>query len=164
VLKRSNKVLDSVLTSRSGVNAETLETAYKAGQPGNYKACPGGMQAMPQLRFSIRYDLRKVLPGGWSGTAPIQLASGNAYSSHGDFINGWTEEGGKGLVEATTQKAKYISVSGSLGNDGDKPTCKATDADPSHGTSDYAQSIAAMSKRSIPALGWVSRNRLARSI
>ena len=58
---------------------------------------------MPQLRFSIRYDLRSVLPKGWSGTAPIQLASGNAYSSHGDFINGWTEEGGKGLVEATAE-------------------------------------------------------------
>jgi hypothetical protein len=59
------------------------------------------MKSMPQLRFSIRYDLRSVLPKGWSGTAPIQLASGNAYSSHGDFINGWTEEGGKGLVEGT---------------------------------------------------------------
>ena len=153
-----------MLTTLAGVNTETLETGYKAGQPGNYKACPEGMKAMPQLRFSIRYDLRKVVPGGWSGTAPIKLASGNAYSSHGDFINGWTEEGGKGLVEATKEKMHYLSVNGSLGKDGDKPTCKAVDADPAHGTSDYAQSVAVMSKRSVPALGWTSRDRFARSI
>jgi len=160
---RSDGLPEHMLTIQTGVNTETLETGYKAGQPGNYKACPAGMQAMPQLRFSIRYDLRKALPNGWSGTAPIKLASGNAYSSHGDFINGWTVEGGKGLVEATTQKAKYISVNGALGSDGQKPTCKPADADPSHGTSDYAQSVAAMSKRSVPALGWNSRNRFARS-
>ncbi|KAF2811118.1 uncharacterized protein BDZ99DRAFT_562056 [Mytilinidion resinicola] len=39
------------------VNTDTLETAYKAGQPGNCKACLAGMKAMPQLRFSILYDL-----------------------------------------------------------------------------------------------------------
>lgn len=154
---------DTTLTECSGVNTETLETGYKAGQPGNYKACPTGMKAMPQLRFSIRYDLRKVVPNGWSGTAPVKLASGNAYSSHGDFINGWTEEGGKGLMEATKEKAHFLSVNGSLGDDGTKPTCKATDADPSNGTSDYAESVAAMSKRSVPALGWTSRSRMARN-
>jgi uncharacterized alpha/beta hydrolase family protein len=104
------------------------------------------MKAMPQLRFSIRYDLRSVLP------------------------NGWTEEGGKGLVAATAQKQKYISVNGDLGKDGDKPTCKATDADPKNGTGDYAQSVAAMNyaalhklKREVPAIGWTSRSRMARS-
>lgn len=152
-----------LLTSAPGVNTDTLETGYKTGTPGRYGACPSGMKSMPQLRFSIRYDLRGVLPNGWTGTAPIQLASGNAYSSHGDFINGWTEEGGKGLVEATAEKQKYISVNGGLGKDGDKPGCKATDADPANGTSDYAQSVAAMSKRSVPALGWTSRSRMARS-
>jgi hypothetical protein len=153
-----------------GVNTDTLETGYKSGSPGRYGTCPTGMEAMPQLRFSIRYDLRSVLPNGWTGTAPIQLASGNAYSSHGDFINGWTEEGGKGLVEATAQKQKYISVNGSLGKDGDKPTCKASDADPKNGTGDYAQSVAAMNyaalhklKREVPAVGWSSRSRMARS-
>lgn len=152
-----------LLTCATGVNTESLETAYKAGSPGNYHACPEGMKAMPQLRFSIRYDLRKVLPDGWSGTAPVQLASGNAYSSHGDFINGWTEEGGRGLVDATAEKQKYISVVGALGGDGDKMACTATDADPANGTSDYAESVAVMSKRSVPAVGWSSRNRLALS-
>jgi hypothetical protein len=123
-----------------------------------------GMKAMPQLRFSIRYDLRKVLPDGWSGSAPIKLASGNAWSSHGDVINGWTEEGGKALVEATKEKHKFIPINGRLGNNGDKMSCEATDADPSHGTSDYADSISAMSKRSAPAIGWASRSRLARNI
>jgi hypothetical protein len=91
--------LELPLTAETGVNTETLETGYKADIPGNYKACPEGMKAMPQLRFSIRYDLRKVFPNGWTGTAPIKLASGNAYSSHGNFINGWTEESGRGLLQ-----------------------------------------------------------------
>jgi hypothetical protein len=154
----------------TGVNPSTLETAYKSGSPGRYGSCPSGMKSMPQLRFSIRYDLRSVLPKGWTGVAPLQLASGNAYSSHGDFINGWTEEGGKGLVAATAQKQKYISVNGALGGDGDKMACKATDADPKNGTGDYAQSVAAMNyaalhkmKREVPAIGWSSRSRMARS-
>ncbi|PNH34421.1 hypothetical protein VD0004_g9060 [Verticillium dahliae] len=38
-----------------------------------------GMKSMPQLRFSIRYNLRKVLPNGWSGAAaPFKLSCGPA--------------------------------------------------------------------------------------
>lgn len=117
---------------------------------------------MPQLRFSIRYDIRKALPNGWSGTAPIQLASGSAYSSHGDFINGWTKDGAVSLVEATKDKSHFVDVSGILGNTAS--TCKTADADPEHGTSDYAESVSLMGKRSVPAVGWSSRNRIARSI
>jgi len=120
------------------------------------------MKAMPQLRFSIRYDLRKSLPNGWSGTAPIQLASGTAYSSHGDFINGWTEDGGKGLVDATAEKQKYISVNGDLGKDGDKMACKATDADPANGTGNFAESVMTMWMRSVSVVGWTSRSRMMR--
>ncbi|KAF2490446.1 hypothetical protein BU16DRAFT_153240 [Lophium mytilinum] len=156
--------LQQLLYFPNCVNTDTLETAYKAGQPGNYKACPAGMKAMPQLRFSVRYDLRKVLPNGWSGTAPVQLACGSAYCSHGDFINGWTEDAAQNMVEATSSKNKFAAVDGSLGSDGEKPTCKSADADPDHGTSDYAESVAAMGKRSVPAVGWVSRNRLVRSL
>ncbi|KAI7543075.1 hypothetical protein KC331_g7603 [Hortaea werneckii] len=156
--------LQQLLYFPNCVNTDTLETAYKDGKPGSYHDCPSGMQAMPQLRFSIRYEMRDVLSDGWSGTAPLKLASGNAYSSHGDFINGWTTEGGQGLVDATSEKHDYISVNGALGNDGDEMSCEATDADPNHGTSDYAESVAAMSKRSVPAFGWNSRNRLARYV
>ncbi|KAK5164046.1 uncharacterized protein LTR77_010137 [Saxophila tyrrhenica] len=144
------------------VNTETLETAYKDGEPGSYHDCPAGMQAMPQLRFSIRYDLREVVSGGWSGTAPVKLASGNAYSSHGDFINGWTKEGNANLVLAMQSKDSYISVNGDRGNDGDTMDCEAVDAEPDMGTSDYAESVSMMSKRSVPALGWSSKSRFAR--
>lgn len=67
------------------VNVDTLETEYKSSSYGTTNYCPEGYNSMPQLRFSIRYDLRDVLPDGWSGTAPFKLASGNAYSSHGDL-------------------------------------------------------------------------------
>jgi hypothetical protein len=154
--------LQTLLYFPNCVNPDTLETAYKAGRPGNYKACPSGMKSMPQLRFSIRYDLRKALPNGWSGTAPLQLACGNAFCSHGDFINGWTEDAAENMVATTASKNKYSAVNGALGNDGEKPTCKSADADPEHGTSDYAESVAAMSKRSVPEMGWTSRNRLMR--
>ena len=155
---------DRILTDCAGVNTETLETGYKAGQPGNYKACPAGMKAMPQLRFSIRYDLRKVLPNGWSGTAPIKLASGNAYSSHGDFINGWVPEAAENMVGTTSEKQHFAPVNGPLGNYDAGSTCKSADADPSHGTSNYAESVAAMAKRSVGAWGWETRSRLARLV
>ncbi|KAF2022175.1 secreted protein [Aaosphaeria arxii CBS 175.79] len=158
-----NTHLQQLLYFPNCVNEQTLETAYKAGQPGNYKACPAGMKAMPQLRFSIRYDLRKVLPNGWSGTAPIQLACGNAFCSHGDFINGWTEESAKNMVATTTTKHSFQAVEGSLGKNGAKPTCKSADAEPDKGTSDFAESVSLMSKRSVPAMGWISRNRFARA-
>jgi hypothetical protein len=158
-----NTHLQQLLYFPNCVNTDTLETGYKAGRPGNYKACPTGMKAMPQLRFSIRYDLRKALPNGWSGTAPLQLACGNAFCSHGDFINGWTEDAALNMVEATATKHKFVAVDGSLGTSGQKPTCTSADADADHGTSDFEESVAALSKRSVPAVGWTSRSRQLRS-
>lgn len=144
------------------VNTDTLETAYKDKRGGS---CPDGYKSMPQLRFSIRYDLRDVLPDGWSGTAPFKLASGNAYSSHGDFIMGWTEEAAETMVLATASDYKfhYYAVDGDLGDAGTEPTCTATDADPDNGTSDYATSVEEMNSSSKRSVGWSSRNRLARS-
>ncbi|KAF1833371.1 hypothetical protein BDW02DRAFT_570150 [Decorospora gaudefroyi] len=154
--------LQTLLYFPSCVNTETLETAYKSRSHGTMNWCPAGMKAMPQLRFSIRYDLRKVLPNGWSGTAPVKLASGNAFSSHGDFINGWTTDAAENMVATTRDKRKFEGVNGKLGAYKAGTTCKSADADPSHGVSDYAQSVAAMSKRSLSAWGWETRSRLAR--
>lgn len=152
--------LQTLLYFPQCVNVDTLETAYKSRDYGTDNSCPEGSSSMSQLRFSIRYDLREVLPDGWSGTAPIKLASGNAWSSHGDFINGWTEEAAENMIATTAEKQKYASVNGALGNDGDKPTCEATDAEPDKGTSDYAESVEQQSKRSVSAWGWLSGSRL----
>lgn len=150
--------LQQLLYFPSCVNEQTLETGYKNRANGTPNWCPKGMKSMPQLRFSIRYDLRKVLPNGWSGTAPIKLASGNAFSSHGDFINGWTPEAAKSMVQTTKDKYHFLPIAGVK-----KATaCKAKDADPSRGTSDYAQSVAAMGKRSVDTWGWESRSRFVR--
>ncbi|TDZ18066.1 hypothetical protein Cob_v008828 [Colletotrichum orbiculare MAFF 240422] len=138
------------------VNTETLETAYKAKRGGS---CPSGMKSMPQLRFSIRYDLRKVLPGGWSGTAPFKLACGPAWCSHGDFINGWTEEAARNMLATTREKQKFSAVDGKLGGYNAGPTCEAADADPSRGTGDYAESVKAMGKREVETWGWQSKSR-----
>ncbi|KAF1962518.1 hypothetical protein CC80DRAFT_542834 [Byssothecium circinans] len=143
------------------VNEQTLETAYKSRSHGTPNWCPQGFKSMPQLRFSIRYDLRKVLPDGWSGTAPFKLASGNAYSSHGDIINGWTEEGAKNMIATTQSKTEFMAVDGKLGKNGEKMSCKPADAEPGKGTSDYAESVAALGKRSVPGWGWASRARVA---
>ena len=69
--------LQTLLLLHDYVNEGTLESAYSGTQNWNatFKAanrCPEGMKRMPQLRFSIRYDLGTVLPGGWSGTAPLE--------------------------------------------------------------------------------------------
>jgi hypothetical protein len=142
---------------------KTLKTAYKSRSYGTPNWCPKGMKSMPQLRFSIRYDLRKVLPRGWSGTAPIKLASGNAWSSHGDFINGWTVEAAQNMVATTKEKQHFGAVNGVLGKDGVSMKCKTKDVDPKHGTSDYAKSVVAMGKRDVGAWGWASRSRMVKA-
>lgn len=152
--------LQTLLYFPQCVNVDTLETAYKSRDYGTANWCPEGSSSMPQLRFSIRYDLRRVLPDGWSGTAPVKLACGNAYCSHGDFVNGWTDEAAENMIAATADKRTYVSVNGALGNDGDEPTCEATDAEPDKGTSDYAESVAQLSKRAVDAWGWLSSARL----
>jgi hypothetical protein len=131
------------------VNTETLETAYAD------RTCPEGMKRMPQLRFSIRWDARKNLPNGWNGEAPMKLACGPAWCSHGDFINGWTKEAATDMLKTTVEKQHFISV---IGN-GKTADCTPADADPTHGTSDYAKSVAAMGKRSVESWGWTSRSR-----
>jgi hypothetical protein len=117
-------------------NPTTLETAYKTKRGG---ACPAGMKSMPQLRFSIRYDVRGALPKGWSGAAPVKLACGPAWCSHGDFI-----------------KQHFLGVEGKV----QKSACKPKDADPKHGVSEYAASVKAMARREVGAWGWVSRSRM----
>ena len=156
--------LQQLLYFPNCVNEESLETGYKSRDHGTANWCPQGMKSMPQLRFSIRYDLRKVLPNGWSGTAPVKLASGNAYSSHGDFINGWTPEAAENMVATTSDKYHFAPVNGPLGDYKAGASCEAKDADPSHGTSNFAESVAAMAKRSVSAWGWETRSRLARLV
>lgn len=75
--------LQTLLYFPQCVNTATLETAYKSKTYGTTNYCPKGYNSMSQLRFSIRYDLRKALPKGWTGTAPLKLACGNAFCSHG---------------------------------------------------------------------------------
>jgi hypothetical protein len=152
--------VQSLLYFPSCVNEQTLETAYKSRNHGTSNWCPQGMKSMPQLRFSIRYDLRKVLPQGWNGEAPFKLASGSAHSWHGDFINGWTEEAAKNMVDTTKDKRKFFAVEGKLGNPYGGANCQTKDAEPSKGVSTYAESVAAMGKRSVGA--WYSRSRLLR--
>jgi hypothetical protein len=53
-------------------------TAYSAGG-----ACPASHPvAIPQVQFKIRWPTR-------GGRRRTSLASGNGFSAHGDFINGW---------------------------------------------------------------------------
>ncbi|KAL5120146.1 hypothetical protein ACEQ8H_001972 [Pleosporales sp. CAS-2024a] len=134
------------------VDDHTLQTGYKDRRAG---ACPAGMHAMPQLRFSIRYDVRSVVPGGWTGTAPLKLACGPAWCSHGDFINGWTPEAATNMLATTLEKQHFSTVAGALA----KQKCTPKDADPNNGASDYAASVALMSK---PGKRSGTRSRIAR--
>ncbi|ROV91117.1 hypothetical protein VSDG_07841 [Cytospora chrysosperma] len=139
--------LQTLLYFPDCVDADTLETGYTDRSYGTTNWCPDGMSRMPQLRFSIRYDLRDVLPDGWSGDPPLVLASGTSFSSHGDFVNGWLPEAAENMVATTEEKYTFAAVDGPNGNDGDGSVCTttATDADPDNGTSDYATSIEEMS-------------------
>ncbi|PBP17956.1 secreted protein [Diplocarpon rosae] len=113
------------------VNTETLEVAYKDKRGGK---CPSGMKSMPQPRFSIRWDLRKVLPNGWSGTAPFKLACGPAWCSHGDMFMGWTEEGAQNMMATTREPQTRFPIDGALGGATAGTKCKPTDAEPGKGS------------------------------
>ncbi|EEY14473.1 conserved hypothetical protein [Verticillium alfalfae VaMs.102] len=157
--------LQQLLYFPSCVNEATLETAYKSRTHGTPNWCPKGMKTMPQLRFSIRYNLRKVLPQRLVRRPPPPSSSpaGPAWCSHGDFINGWTEDSARAMVPTTSSKRDFFGVNGSRGAYKAGAQCKAIDADPTRGTSDYAKSVVVMGKRSVDSAGWQSRSRLVRS-
>ncbi|KAL4876725.1 hypothetical protein BJY04DRAFT_210375 [Aspergillus karnatakaensis] len=120
------------------VDTETLEYDYSSrAWLKNTNRCPDGMKRIPQLRFSVRFDTTEVLPDGWSGEAPLFLASGNSYSFHGDFINGWLPEAAENMLLAT-DKREFQVVDGPRS---EVPTCTPVDADPENGTSDYEESL-----------------------
>ncbi|KAH8894641.1 hypothetical protein GQ53DRAFT_744736 [Thozetella sp. PMI_491] len=135
----SGKVLQSVLWFPDCVNPDTLESAYSSGG-----TCASGMKAMPQLRFSIRYDISSI--GSWSGVPRLELACGSSYCFHGDFINGWLPETAEAMVTALTKERSLQALSGPNGNYRTKSICNTTaaDADPDNGTSDYEESLGMM--------------------
>jgi hypothetical protein len=154
-LKTCPAHLQTLLLFHDCVNEQTLESAYSGVQNWNStfkpdNRCPEGMRRMPQLRFSIRYDLRKQLPNGWDGKPPLELACGEAYCSHGDFINGWLPEAAENMLLANS-KRDFAGVDGPDGvyNAGPKcPLGTAEDADPENGTSDWNESVALLAKAS----------------
>ncbi|KAL5044406.1 hypothetical protein BDW71DRAFT_215759 [Aspergillus fruticulosus] len=120
------------------VNTATLDHGYSSrAWLKNTNRCPDGMKRIPQLRFSVRFDHSAVLPDGWSGESPLFLASGNAYSFHGDFINGWIPEAAENMLLATDKRNFQVVE----GPNSEMPTCTPTDADPENGTSDYKESL-----------------------
>ncbi|KAL4949283.1 hypothetical protein BDW69DRAFT_174804 [Aspergillus filifer] len=124
------------------VDTDTLAYGYSSrAWLKNTNRCPDGMKRIPQLRFSVRFDHSAVLPEGWSGEAPLFLASGNAYSFHGDFINGWIPEAAENMLLATDKRNFQVVE----GPNSEMPTCTPTDADPENGTTDYEESLVMMS-------------------
>ncbi|KAL3444132.1 hypothetical protein BJX65DRAFT_297781 [Aspergillus insuetus] len=149
--------LQTLLLFPDCANPTTFETAYSKNPrsfPGyNENRCPDGMYRIPRLRFSIRYDLRDILPDGWEGAPPLELACGNEFCSHGDFINGWLPEAAEYMLQDPT-KAEYFQIKGPLGagDQGSACTRVAGDCDPEHGTSDYAESLRMIAGKSTSKL------------
>ncbi|RDW81530.1 DUF1996 domain-containing protein [Aspergillus mulundensis] len=141
--------LQTLLWFPDCINPDTYETGYsknpKAFEGYGDNWCPTGMKKFPRLRFSIRYDLRKILPDGWEGEPPLELACGSSYCSHGDFINGWLPEALEYMLNDPS-KREYFQVVGPLGagDQGTACTSTAEDSDPDHGTSDYEESLKMM--------------------
>lgn len=130
-------------------NPKTLKYAYSANPDWvdgyGENRCPIGMYRIPHLRFSIRYDLRSILPDGWSGAPPLKLSCGVSYCMHGDFINGWLPKAADNMVkDAPSNDREYFHVHGPKDEDDQGSECDAQDADPSRGTSDYWMSVRMM--------------------
>lgn len=85
--------MQAILRFPNCVNPDKVtEYAYAAASPGG--KCPSGMKRIPSLRFSVRYNTKAAIPGGWSGIPPFKLACGEVsalFRSHGHvyFIRGW---------------------------------------------------------------------------
>ena len=132
------------------VNTDTLAYTYSS-DTGNTNWCPTGSKRITRLRFSIRYSLQSIIPQGWSGKAPLDLSSSNntgvAWSSHGDFFNGWDPEAAKNMLSAPGNTFQYIA--GSINNgEPTTSTCTASDADPNQGASDYETAYDLLSGKS----------------
>ncbi len=123
--------------------ADIKDYTYAAANGGR---CPASMKRMPQLRFSVRYDVRRILPDGWSGPPPLKLACGEVgegYCFHGDFINGWFDDAAKNMLEAKSGR-DFLRIDGAQGKGKAGSSCKAKDADPGNGTGDFETSLQMM--------------------
>ncbi|KAF9637442.1 protein of unknown function DUF1996 [Lasiodiplodia theobromae] len=138
--------LQTIFRFHDCVEPTSLNSTYSASSFKTENYCPEGWNRIPRLRFSIRYDLRKILPDGWSGAPPLELASGPSFSMHGDFINGWFEDAAQNMFDNAKDKREFAQVDGEHGDGKSGPTCTATDADPNGGTDDYETSLTMMSK------------------
>ncbi|KAF1989333.1 hypothetical protein K402DRAFT_401988 [Aulographum hederae CBS 113979] len=131
--------MQTLLYFHDCVNPTTLKSAYSSPTFGTRNRCPADMKRMPRLRFSVRYDLRRTIPGGWTGVPPLELACGSSFCAHGDFMMGWTEDAAMNMLKATGQRT-LKNVAGSK-----PPTaCKPADRDPMGGTSDVTKLPAGM--------------------
>ena len=66
--------MQAILRFPDCVNPDKVEEYAYASQNGG--RCSGKMKRMPSLRFSVRYDTRRAIPGGWKGVPPFKLACG----------------------------------------------------------------------------------------
>ncbi|KAK3386883.1 hypothetical protein B0H63DRAFT_493472 [Podospora didyma] len=116
--------IQAILRFPDCVNVDNIKKySYAAANGGR---CPSDMKRMPQLRFSIRYDV------------------GEGYCLHGDFINGWFDDAQQNLLKATGGR-QWMRIDGAKGLGKAGSSCQTKDADPEHGTSDYKESLKMMS-------------------
>lgn len=140
--------VQTILRFQDCVNPDTLEVAYSGRHNlPRENRCPEGMLRIPQARFSVRYNLSKALPNGWSGKAPLELASGPGYTFHGDFMNGWDPEAAENMLTQITDKREFQTLTGPFT---ELPNCEAQDADPENGTSDWQESVDAINAAAVP--------------
>ncbi|KAK0643780.1 hypothetical protein B0T16DRAFT_447638 [Cercophora newfieldiana] len=146
-LKTCSAHLQAILRFPDCVNPNKItEYAYAAA---NGNRCPAGMKRMPSLRFSVRYNTRGAIPGGWNGVPPIKLACGEigvGYCFHGDFINGWYDDANKEMLKAKGQSFMQIDGAHGKGKGQYAKHCKPADRDPENGTNDYHKSLEMMGK------------------
>ncbi|KAK0733019.1 hypothetical protein B0T26DRAFT_736111 [Lasiosphaeria miniovina] len=110
--------MQAILRFPDCVDPASIATyTYAAAHGGR---CPAGMKRMPSLRFSI----------------------GDGYCLHGDFVNGWFDDAQQNLLKAKGQS--FMRIDGSHGMGKQFSKCKAKDADPDNGTSDYLTSLKMM--------------------
>jgi len=108
--------------------------------------CPKGYFKIPTIWMNSRYDVSNIDNWGKDGSAPLWLASGDAWTMHLDFINGWSKNDAREMVKHLDSMGEF-HIGGDQYNS-NKPAC--TVANPYTKKMNYAKFINTKGESRLP--------------
>jgi hypothetical protein len=123
------------------ISSTKFVSAYEKGGK-----CPKGFFKIPSIWMSAHYDVSHINNWGKNGSAPLWLSSGDAWTLHFDFINGWSKKDALEMVKHKDPMGEFH-----LGGQQfrpNQPACKV--ADPYKEKMDYNKYIITLGESRLP--------------